>query len=166
LSIEENKYEPYFNLQVGDLVLDGEPLTNSQWQFYFDCVSDLTDKSPIYIVTGNHDYKNSTGVLAPGYLENFSFPQKESGSELFYTFDCGNICVIAAQIHPNAESDYLPGSEQFTFVTNKLATTDKPWKVFMTHNPVFSSRRSGVKGRDKWNTARASNMFKYYFHRT
>ena len=60
-------YEPHFNLNNGDIVEDGEPLTGSYWQAFFDTTSNLIAQSPCYIVTGNHEYNNDT--LSAGYAE-------------------------------------------------------------------------------------------------
>ena len=157
-------YEPFFTLQVGDICLNGEELTSPIWQSYFDGISRLISHSAFYLCTGNHDYNNSTKELSPGYFDNFCLPKNgpDKASELVYSFDCGNVCVIVGEIHPNTSIGYLPGSDQFAFITNKLSTTDKPWKVFMTHNPIFDSGRCGVWGRDKWNTSRSSNMWLHY----
>jgi len=154
-------FNPYFNLNNGDIVSKGEPLTNSYWQAFFDTTSNLIAQSPVYVVTGNHDYNGST--LSPGYAENFCFPTNgpASLSERVYSFDCGNVHVVCAEIHYDP-SPYLPGSEQFTFITNDLATTKNPWKVFLVHNPIFDSGRSGVFSDDSWARVRATNMFIHY----
>ena len=155
-------HEPHFNLNNGDIVEDGEPLTGSYWQAFFDTTSNLIAQSPCYITTGNHDYEGE--ILSPGYAENFSFPKNGpvSLSERVYSFDCGNVHVTAAEIHYNPNTPYLPGTEQFDFITNDFASTDKPWKIFVMHHPIFSSGRSGYLSDNEWARTWATNMFNYY----
>ena len=155
-------YEPHFNLNNGDIVENGEPLTGSYWQAFFDTTSNLIAQSPCYIVTGNHDYDGE--ILSSGYAENFSFPKNgpTSLSERVYSFDCGNLHVTAAEIHYNPNTPYLPGTEQFDFITNDFASTDKPWKIFVMHHPIFSSGRSGYLSDNEWARTWATNMFNYY----
>ncbi len=155
-------YDPHFNLNNGDIVEKGESLTGSHWQAFFDTTADLIAQSPLYITTGNHDYNGK--VLSPEYIENFSFPKNGpvSLSERVYSFDCGSLHITAAEIHYDPDTPYLPGTEQFNFITNDIASTDKPWKIFLVHNPILCSGRSGLYSNKKWSRKWAEGMYKYY----
>lgn len=157
-------YDPLFLLNNGDVVFAADPLTNVTWQQMFDDCATLLRQAPLYIATGNHDLNLFTGEICPGYYENFSFPTNGPTPERIYSFDCGSVHITVGEIH-NAvtvsnESYYCPGSPQFTWITNDLARTDKPWKVVMTHCPVFSSGQPyGTWG---YKNQQSTNLLKYY----
>ena len=157
-------YQPYFLLNNGDLVFAADPLTNIAWQETFDDFSPLLRQSPLYIATGNHELNLYTGEICPGYFDYFSFPTNGPTPERIYSFDCGQIHVVVGEVH-NAvtvsnESYYCPGSPQFTWITNDLARTSKPWKIVMTHCPVYSSGETyGTWG---YKNQQSTNLVKYY----
>ncbi|MCX7002623.1 MAG: metallophosphoesterase, partial [bacterium] len=126
-------------LLLGDIVTDGEPLLGDAWQVFFTNGAPLLAKSPSYITLGNHEYNKTTGLLSPGYDEAFSFPTNGPVAGHIYSFDCGIAHITVCEINNAFPYAYLPGSPQFTWVTNDLARTSKPWKIVILHNTIYTS---------------------------
>jgi len=145
--------EPHFVIHVGDFVKDGESLTHSYWQMFFDYQSELLARAPVYIAVGNHEYSGS-GNLSPGYKDNFIFPENGPESEIIYSFDCGKVHVAVGDIHNRAPSTdynyYGAGSPQHTFITNDVVRSDAQCKVIVFHHPVYSSGGRGVSDNTSW----------------
>lgn len=129
-------------LLLGDIVSFGEPLLSNAWHSYFTNGAPLLAKSPSYITLGNHEY---WPTLSDGYDAAFSFPTNGPGAEHVYSFDCGSAHVTVCEINNESTThDFDPGSPQFTWITNDLARTSKPWKIVMLHHTIFSSGKYNV----------------------
>lgn len=125
-------------LLLGDIVTDGEALLSDAWHVFFTNGAALLAKSPSYITLGNHDY--GIDGLAPGFDEAFSFPTNGLDTEHVYSFDSGIAHITVCEIHSDSNThDFEPGTPQFTWITNDLARTSKPWKIVLLHHTIYTS---------------------------
>ncbi len=134
----------------GDWVsTDGESYWTTQW---FDPtktdIVTFTANSPIDGCKGNHD--NASGYSAT-FAKYFPFPYPNltaktvspttdaSGNpyynNLYWSFDYGPVHFTVVDEY----SSYAPGSAQYTWLVNDLATTTKPWKILIYHEPSYSA---------------------------
>ena len=116
--------EPDFVLHNGDFVEDG--LVASQWTTFFTIEQALLGQSPLYGTLGNDDMSSTD------YFDAFHLP----GNERWYSFDYGNAHIVALQI--DDITDIEPGSDQFTWLDNDLANTDRQWKIIFFHVPPYT----------------------------
>ena len=120
---------PEFVLHTGDFVANGS--IAAQWDTFFSVEQDLLRQAPLFGALGNHEV-NSTN-----YFDAFHLP----GNERWYSFDYGNAHFIALQI--DGYADYAPGSAQYAWLEDDLASTDRLWKIVFFHIPPHSSGSHG-----------------------
>jgi hypothetical protein len=73
------------------------------------------------------------------YFRIFHLPNNER----WYSFDYGNAHFVCLQI--DGFGDATPGSEQYRWLENDLASTNKPWKIAFFHFPPYSYGGAGSK---------------------
>ncbi len=148
--------EDYQRLTIhnGDWVsTDGESYWTTQW---FDPnktdIVTFTANSPIDGCKGNHDNASGYSATFPKY---FPFPYTNESSKtitpvadssgnpyynnLYWSFDYGPVHFTIVDEY----SSFAPGSAQYDWLVNDLATTDKPWKILMYHEPSYSAGKDG-----------------------
>ena len=65
-----------------------------------------------------------------------------TGTEHFYSFDHGDVHFCALFVPVRAQNPLYPnyylgdGTAQYSWLTNDLATTTKPWKILFFHCPL------------------------------
>ncbi len=105
----------------------------------FSQYKDFLKSVPMYPCIGNHDDKKRD---AEAYLENWSLPLNNLGTERYYSFDWGNVRFISI----NTEDNYEAGSPQYTFIDNAITTARAAgldWVIPFFHKPPFSNGRHG-----------------------
>ncbi len=120
---------PDFALHTGDFVADGR--VAAQWTTFFTVEQDLLRQSPLFGALGNHEMNSAE------YFDAFHLP----GNERWYSFDYGDTHFTALQV--DGYADYAPGSAQYTWLENDLASTDRLWKIVFFHIPPYSSGSHG-----------------------
>jgi len=114
---------------VGDWVNDGS-LENDWTTEFFDRSQPnaltMMANVPIMGCMGNHEYN---GVLYQKY-----WPYNFAGSR-YFSFDYGPVHVVIVDQYVS----YTPGSAQYTWLENDLASTAKPWKFLIFHEPAWSA---------------------------
>jgi predicted phosphodiesterase len=137
--------EDYQRLVIhnGDWVsTDGESYWTTQWfdPSKTDIVA-FTANSPINGVKGNHDNVSGYSTTFPKYFP-FPYPNAtlKSGTtgtynNLYWSFDYGPVHFTFVDEY----SSYAPGSPQYAWLVNDLATTAKPWKILVYHEPSYSA---------------------------
>ena len=119
--------------------------TDQEYQdaFFQNHYEDILKNIPLFTIAGNHENYSSDALTQTGpYYDIFSLPANgecggvPSGSEAYYSFDYGQIHVIA--LEANTPSLLLPGSPMLAWMTNDLAATSLKWKVVIIHNPPYS----------------------------
>lgn len=156
------------SIHNGDWVsTDGESYWTTQW--FDPTKTDIvayTANTPINGVKGNHD--NTSGYTAT-FAKYFPFPYTNltqynmastnnlcfnnatkphdangncldaSGNpyynNLYWSFDYGPVHFTIVDEY----STYAVGSAQYNWLVNDLATTTKPWKILIYHEPAYSA---------------------------
>ncbi len=119
-----------FVLSVGDLVYNGNRETDWDNQFFdpaYPFIQAILANAPYQTARGNHD---GSGTLFGKY-----FPYPFAGGT-YWSFDYG-------PAHFTVIDQYTPGPEQLVWIANDLATTDKPWKFIVLHEPGWSAGGHG-----------------------
>lgn len=99
---------------------------------------------PFFFALGNHEVDN--GALGAAYLATFHLPTNSvTGTSHYYSFDDGDAHFVALYMPffipiPQMDSYRLyEGSAQYTWLTNDLASSSKPWKFIFLHHPLATS---------------------------
>ncbi len=141
----------------GDWVsTDGESYWTSQWfdPTKTDIVA-FTANTPINGCKGNHDNANvkdpngnSLGGFSTTFPKYFPFPYPNATpnpynpaqfNNLYWSFDYGPVHFTIVDEY----SSFAPGSAQYNWLVNDLATTAKPWKILLYHEPSYSAGKDG-----------------------
>ena len=116
---------------TGDFVKDGNDEGDWDTQFFNDnypFIRQLMTEEPYMACVGNHE---GNGLLFAKY---FPYPFYANG-DYYFSFDYGpaHFTII------DQFSSYTPGSVQYQWIENDLATTNKPWKFILLHKPGWSA---------------------------
>jgi hypothetical protein len=126
-----NGINPDFYLHAGDLVARGAEL--SAWDEFFSFEGDLMSRISMFPTLGESEENHYN------YFRIFHLPNNER----WYSFDYGNAHFVCLQI--DGFGDATPGSEQYRWLENDLASTNKPWKIAFFHFPPYSYGGAGSK---------------------
>jgi predicted phosphodiesterase len=118
---------PDFTLHTGDLVEYGS--VAREWETFFEIERELMARVPLFPVLGNHEGND------PLYFALFYLP----GNEHWYTFDYGNARFACLQI--DGIASFGPGSEQYAWLEETLASNTQPWLFVAFHVPPYTSVR-------------------------
>ncbi len=119
-------------LHVGDWVYSGDSEDDWTEQFFprsYPNILALQADLPILGCRGNHE---QTGTLFRKY---WPYPHV-TRSGFYWSFDYGPAHVAIVDQY----TDYAPGSAQYTWLENDLASSGKPWKFIVLHEPGWSAR--------------------------
>lgn len=122
-----HSYAPEFYLNCGDLVDSG--INSSDWDTFFGIISPRSNDTAYWPSIGNHDTPTAN------YKKYFSLP----GNEEYYSFDWGNVHVVALDTTGN----YVNGSAQNDWLRADLAASGAEWKFVFFHHPPYSSMGHG-----------------------
>lgn len=118
-----------FTVHVGDWVNDGD-LENDWTNEYFDRSQpdalEMMANLPVMGCMGNHEY---SGNLYQKYLP-YNFVANR-----YFSYDYGPVHIIILDQYVS----YAPGSAQYNWLENDLATTTRPWKFIVLHEPGWSA---------------------------
>jgi hypothetical protein len=129
--MEQHPEMQTFVISTGDLVYDGDKEADWDEEFfspYFEYIQQMLSTLPYVNAVGNHE--------GQGVLFNKYFPYPMFVSERFYySFDYGpaHFTVI------DQFTDYGLESIQYEWLVNDLASTNKPWKFILLHEPGWSA---------------------------
>ncbi|CAA6679373.1 Unannotated [Lentimonas sp. CC4] len=162
-AVYEAYQKRYGNEQTDGILMLGDNAysygTDEEFQVaVFDSYTDILHDTPLWSCFGNHDNITQNGEP---YFTIHSFPKNgecggiASGSENYYSFDVGNIHVVAldSQNYHGAE----PGDGgMIDWLELDLQATDKDWIIAMFHHGAYT------KGsHDSDSEERHYNMRKY-----
>ncbi len=124
---------PRFVLHTGDLVAVGTDY--AQWgEQFFTPAAPLMARIPVFPCLGNHERN------ASWYYDFFSLPAGGGErEEEWYSFDFGNAHFTVL----DTETKFGPGSAQYAWLEQDLASARQEWKFVMFHRPVCSSGAHG-----------------------
>jgi hypothetical protein len=123
---------PVFVLHTGDVVSSGSAGQSTWTKQFFEPADPLLRETWFAVIRGNHEDTNPLFLL---YFEGTDSFQGEG----YYSFDWGPVHVVTL----DTNSDYDPGSKQYQFLKRDLASTSRPFKVFFSHHPAYSSGSHG-----------------------
>lgn len=135
-----------FALSNGDIVGRGEDCCTDWWQTqFFNPAGATLAHLFLYPTIGNHEaYNENAEIVYPSqYVEMFSLPMINSGTEVYYSFDKANVHFVCLD---NWFSNYNSGSAQYNWLKNDLASTNKRWKIVWAHNGPYISRDGALQG--------------------
>ena len=149
-SAYERNQDVEFFVNIGDLVDNGEDWT--QWRSWFHGADNFLDKIICVPMIGNHEcYSRQWEVRQPlAYLNYFELPKNGSKKyeRRYYSFDFGDthFAVLDSQ-WDELESISNDGDdlirEQKDWLRRDLKSSEKKWKIVMTHKDVLQYRING-----------------------
>ncbi|MBJ6724228.1 metallophosphoesterase [Geomesophilobacter sediminis] len=100
-----------------------------------------TANTPIDGVKGNHDNSSGYTTYFTKYFP-FPYPAKtlkagttSTYNNLYWSMDYGPVHITFIDSY----SSYAPGSQQYNWLVNDLASTTKPWKIVSWHDSSYSA---------------------------
>ena len=131
---------PSFVMHAGDLVDTGT--NDSNWtQHFFPGMEELICRVPLFPVLGNHEQD------ARNYYDYMSLPEPE----YFYEYRYGNAHFFMIDSNRKVH----PGSEQYQWLEEKLASSNSKWKFVCHHHPPYSSDENDYG--DLWQTSKSTH---------
>ncbi len=153
----EHLMNDWLNRQSADLILHVGDLVYPSFtagRVDLRCFSEFENwmrRLPLFPTPGNHD---QYGSLAD-YADAFSLPTNQvTGTEFFYSFDHGDAHFVSlfvpwwgwSQLGVVAADGSR--SAQYGWLTNDLASTQKPWKIVFFHQAMKTSGEHAVDDYD------------------
>jgi len=119
---------PLFDLTGGDYASDN---SDSNWKSQWLSTVELTLEKglPTYLSPGNHDGWG-------GDMQAYDQPPDSSGTNGYYSFDCGDLHVIVGNYQDPA--GYGVGSAQYNWIQQDVQASLKPWKIMGFHAPAYT----------------------------
>ena len=126
------KTNPKIVFSTGDLVADGN--IESQWDAFFQIISNLPKGCRYYPAIGNHEAGSKY------YFDRFELPNNER----WYSVHYRNLHFIIL----DSNEDLSPGSKQYDWLEGELKNSKGDFKIAIDHHPPFSSgpHREDEKG--------------------
>lgn len=143
-----NAYKAYTGARGTDvwLMLGDNAYTSgndSQYQAaVFDMYPQLLRQVPLWSALGNHDGIDMFFNPPGAYPQIFTFPTAgeaggvASGSELFYSFNYGDIHFVSLDSTSNANR--AAGSDMWTWLESDLISNSQRWTIAFWHHPHYS----------------------------
>ncbi len=152
-----NQSDPDLVLHCGDIVYDAFLFGREDYRC-FSVYGPQMRSVPYYFSMGNHEFEE--GANGVPYLSTFHLPTNSvTGTEHFYSFDQADahfISLFVPTLEPSAALaglEFTNGSPQYSWLTNDLATTTKPWKFIVLHVPFANS------GNHRFEDANGNNIY-------
>ena len=117
--------------------------TDSDYQSnFFNVYPTMLRKSVVWSTLGNHDGHSASASSQSGpYFDIFTFPVNgeaggvPSGTEAYYSFDCGNVHFVCLD---SFDSDRSTGGAMLQWLTQDLAMNTNTWLVAFWHHPPYT----------------------------
>ena len=124
---------PLFDLTGGDY---SSTNTYAKWTNQWIVPSELALEAalPAYFSPGNHDLWRSGTCM-----RNFAQAPDSTGTNGYYSFDCGDVHVIAINNYTN----YVSGTPQWNWAAADVANSLQPWKIAVFHEPAYTYAAGG-----------------------
>ena len=143
-----------FALQGGDIVESG--ISTEQWAMFTENASDVFSHIPFVPTNGNHE-SNFLSGKPELYLDTFTLPQNgpEGFKEEFYSFDYGNAQITILNDWVFSGEQRLTEeqlAELDAWVESDLVSSAAPWKIVVTHVPIYAihSDTTANRVREHW----------------
>ncbi|PIA62993.1 hypothetical protein AQUCO_00200780v1 [Aquilegia coerulea] len=134
------------------------------WDTFFTQIEPVASKLPYHVCIGNHEYDwplqpwkpnwanklygtDGGGECGVPYSLKFNMPGNSSvptglrapaTKNLYYSYDAG----VVHFVFMSTETDFLPGSNQYSFIKHDLENVDRkktPFIVFQGHRPMYTT---------------------------
>lgn len=134
------------------------------WDTFFTQIEPIASKVPYHVCIGNHEYNwplqpwrppwaqaiygtDGGGECGVPYSLKFHMPGNSSErtgtrapptQNIFYSFDLGSVHFV----YISTETNFLPGSHQYTFIKQDLKSVDRkktPFVVVQGHRPMYTT---------------------------
>jgi 3',5'-cyclic AMP phosphodiesterase CpdA len=128
--------EPHIVIHTGDFVMEVNENHEENllmWEHFTNISDSIGHYAPIYAVIGNHDTGMKTGSLIPEYFLD-AFVQYGEPS-LNYSFDYAGVHFACLTTEEPGYEGRIVG-DQFAWLENDLASTDKEMKFVVQHRPL------------------------------
>ena len=117
--------------------------TDAQYQnAMFDLYPEILRQTPCFSCYGNHDGSSADSATQTGpYYDIFTLPANgecggvPSGTEAYYSFDCGNAHLICLDSY---ESSRAVGGPMYTWLMQDLAANTSEWLIAYWHHPPYT----------------------------
>jgi hypothetical protein len=116
-------------IAVGDMVTDGDNEAIWDSEFFpaaYANIRQMLAELPFQSCMGNHE---GTGTVFTKY---FPYP---FAAARYWSFDYGPAHFVVVDQY----AGYAPGSAQYTWIQNDLATTTQPWRFVVLHEPGWTA---------------------------
>lgn len=143
--------DPDFYIHGGDIVhMSG---IREFWQRMTDNNREYMTSYPAVPASGNHDWWE---CYLDGYRNTFEkhftldLPPQDTTYGVYYSLDIGDVHITV--MNPGSDVNTVDGfpTEQLRWIMNDVRSTDKKWKIVMSHIPFYSPGKYGC--RPDWNT--------------
>ncbi|MHC4624666.1 MAG: metallophosphoesterase [Planctomycetota bacterium] len=134
-AFEQDPNYQTFTMLSGDWVDDGEKEGDWTNEFFNPTAlntRELQANLPINGCIGNHEYEDDS-TPHTFFDKYWPYPYVDG---YYWSFDYGPAHITV--LDQEAE-DYLPGSAQYNWLVNDLASTTKEWKILQFHKPGYSA---------------------------
>jgi acid phosphatase len=121
-------------VHTGDVTDHGHPAQEWIDQF-FGPAAEMLARMPAIAVLGNHDQ------LAEDWHERFDFP----GNGSWFRLRFGDAEFFALNAYARL---YRSGSEQLAWLDEALGSSDAPWKIVVTHQPLSTCMGDAERRRE------------------
>ena len=119
-----------------------------EWKAMFENVDSYTRSHPLVAAAGNHDYWSGFLLGHRGTFYNhfhIDIPEQKTDYGAYYSVELGNMFLAVL----NTGDSMLTGGEllesQYQWLSGKLQSTEKAWKVILMHNPMYSPGKYGTE---------------------
>ena len=135
---------PDLVVHLGDIAngTSGTYMTEAYYSTqFFNVFQPQIRTTPYYLICGNHDTDiQFGGDLGTNFQKAFYLPTNSAeGTKLYYSFDHGDVHFVCLYEPWFKVYQLTNGSTQYSWLTNDLAASTKPWKLMFTHFPVAAS---------------------------
>ena len=137
----KSKTEVDFYVHVGDMAYNNG--RDSEFQFgFFEIYADTLKNLTCWPAMGNHEGNTSKGALQEGpYYDAYVSPTKgeagglPSGTEAYYSWDCGRTHFICLDSHDLPRS---PDGQMCQWLKADLEKTKADWIIAYWHHPPYT----------------------------
>ena len=144
----QNNPDSSFFINMGDLVDNGYDL--SQWNAWFESVSDMNTKIPVAPVQGNHEFYTTDWQVDLPIAYNSFFDLPSNGTDkyknLYYSFDYGDVHFTVLNTQDDEIKEYEPDllQDEINWLRQDLASTTKKWKIVLMHRDILNYSRDAA----------------------
>jgi len=120
-------------LALGDNAYDNGT-DNEYTANFFGVYQDLFRHTPVWSAIGNHERNSGAYTTAFSHPTQGEGGGQPSGTELYYSFDYGNVHFVAL----DSFTDNLNSDAMYLWLEDDLSSTTQKWIIAYWHHPPYS----------------------------